>query len=51
MTIGENGVDRLNGKGDFLFCDSTGLRQRQCTHISNEDSEKSCGRVAAVGQF
>ena len=51
MIIDENGADRLNGKGDFLFRDSTGLRQGQCTHISNEDSEKSCGLVAAVGQF
>ena len=49
--IGENGADRLNGKGDFLLHDSAGLRQGQCTHISNEDSEKSCGLVAAVGQF
>ena len=29
MIIGENGADRLNGKGDFLFRDSTGLHRGQ----------------------
>ena len=27
MIIGENGADRLNGKGDFMFRDSTGLHR------------------------
>ncbi len=51
MILDENGADRLNGNGDFLFSDSTGLRRGQCTYISDEDFEKSCGLVAAVGQF
>ena len=40
-----------NGKGDFLFRDSTGLRRGQCTYISDEDFEKSRVPVAAGGQF
>lgn len=51
MIIGENGADRLNGKGDLRFRDSAGLRRRQCTYISDEDFEKSCAPVAAGGQF
>ena len=51
MSIGENGVDCLNGKGDLLFRDSAGLRRGQCTYISDEDFENSCVRVAAGGQF
>ena len=51
MIIDENGVDRLNGKGDFLFCDPAGLHRGQCTYISEEDFEKSCGPVATGGQF
>ena len=51
IIIDENGADRLNGNGDLLFRDSTGLRRGQCTHISDEDFENLCGPVAARGQF
>ena len=36
MIIDENGADRLNGKGDFLFRDSTGLHRGQVPYISDE---------------
>ena len=49
MIIGENGTNRLNGKGDFLFRDLTGLRRGQCTYISDEDFEKSCVPVVTGG--
>ena len=49
--IGENGADRLNGKGDFLLRDSAGLHRGQCTYISDEYFEKSCAPVVAGGQF
>ena len=39
MIIGENGADRLNGKGDFLFRDSTDLHRGQVPYISDEDSD------------
>ena len=42
MIIDENGADRLNGKGDFLFRDSTGLHRGQVPYISDEDFESSC---------
>ena len=42
--IGENGADRLNGKGDFLFRDSTGLHRGQGPYISDEDFESLCAR-------
>jgi S-DNA-T family DNA segregation ATPase FtsK/SpoIIIE len=51
MIIGENGADRLNGKGDFLFRDSTGLHRGQVPYIFDEDFEKSCGPVAIGGPF
>ncbi len=44
MIIGENGADRLNGKGDFLFLDSTGLHRGQVPYISDEDFEILCAR-------
>ncbi len=44
MIIGENGADRLNGKGDFLFRDSTGLHRGQVPCISDEDFESLCAR-------
>lgn len=44
MIIGENGADRLNGKGDFLFRDSTGLHRGQVPYISDEDFESLCAR-------
>lgn len=44
MIIDENGADRLNGKGDFLFRDSTGLHRGQCAYISDEDFESLCAR-------
>ena len=44
MIIGENGADRLNGKGDFLFRDSTGLHCGQILYISDEDFESLCAR-------
>ena len=42
--IDENGADRLNGKGDFLFRDSTGLHRGQVPYISDEDFESLCAR-------
>ena len=45
MIIGENGADRLNGKGDFLFRDSTGLHRGQAPYISDEDFESLCARI------
>ena len=44
MIIGENGADRLNGKGDFLFRDSTGLHRGLVPYISDEDFESLCAR-------
>ena len=44
MIIDENGADRLNGKGDFLFRDSTGLHRGQVPYISDEDFESLCAR-------
>ena len=44
MIIDENGADRLNGKGDFLFRDSTGLHRGQVPCISDEDFESLCAR-------
>ena len=44
MIIDENGADRLNGKGDFLFRDSTGLHRGQAPYISDEDFESLCAR-------
>ena len=44
MIIDENGADRLNGKGDFLFRDSTGLHRGQGPYISDEDFESLCAR-------
>ena len=44
MIIDENGADRLNGKGDFLFRDSTGLHSGQVPYISDEDFEGLCAR-------
>ncbi len=40
MIIDENGADRLNGKGDFLFRDSTGLHRGQAPYISDEDFDE-----------
>ena len=37
MIIDENGADRLNGKGNFLFRDSTGLHRGQAPYISDVD--------------
>ena len=51
MIIGENGVDHLNGKGDFQLRDSAGRYRGQCTYTSHGDFEKSCGPVATRGQF
>ena len=42
MIIDENDADRLNGRGDFLFRDSTGLHRGLVQHISDEDFESSC---------
>ena len=42
--IGENGADCLNGKGDFLFRDSTDLHRGQAPYISDEDFESWCAR-------
>ena len=42
MIIGENGADRLNGKGDFLFRDSTGMHRGQVPYISDEDFKSLC---------
>ena len=42
MIIDETGADRLNGKGDFLFRDSTGLHRGQVPYISDEDFESLC---------
>ncbi len=42
--IDENGADRLNGKGDFLFRDSTGLHRGRVPYISDEDFESLCAR-------
>ena len=39
MIIGSNGDDRLNGKGVFLFRDSTCLHRGQVLYISDEDFE------------
>ena len=44
MIIDENGADRLNGKGDFLFRDSTGRHCGQVPYISDEDFESLCAR-------
>ena len=44
MIIDENDADRLNGKGDFLFRDSTGLHRGQVPYISDEDFESLCAR-------
>ena len=37
--------------GVVLRCDEQGLHRGQCTYISDEDPEKSCGPVATGGQF
>ena len=42
MIIDENGDDRLKGKGDFVFRDSTGLHRGQVQCISDEDFESLC---------
>lgn len=42
--IDENGADRQNGRGDFLFRDSTGLHRGQVPYISDEDFESICAR-------
>ena len=44
MIIDENGTDRQNGKGDFLFRDSTGLHRGQVPYISDEDFESLSAR-------
>ena len=46
MIIDENGADRLNGKGDFLFRDSTGLHRGQVRTFPTKIS-KACARVDA----
>ena len=42
IIIGENGADRLNGRGDFLFRDATGLHCGQAPYIPDEDFERLC---------
>ena len=37
-------AESLNGKGDFLFRDSTGLHRGQVPYISDEDFENLCAR-------
>ena len=44
MIIDENVADCLNGKGDFLFRDSTGLHRGQAPYISDENFESLCTR-------
>ena len=51
MIIDENGAEHLNGKGDLLLRDSTGLRRGECIYIFDEDLEKSCVPVATDSQF
>ena len=45
MVIDENGANGLNGKGGFLFRDSTGLHRGQVPYISDEDFERLCACV------
>ena len=42
IIIGENGADRLNGRGDFLSRDATGLHCGRAPYISDEDFERLC---------
>ena len=44
MISGEDGADRLNGKGDFLFRDPADLHRGQVPYISDEDFESLCAR-------